>query len=428
MAGYMKDLGNGKYQFEVSKGHKGDGSRNKAYRTIQAKGKTPEAQLKYAEKQLALFIAEVENGQHQKPTHLSFSEYVEKWRESTSVKELAPKTRFRYFELLNLHILPQIGGYKLEDINALDIENAYNELRKPRKRKITKKDGAERTKEYILSETTLKRIHALISVILQSAYKKGLIKENPISRVDAPKVAEHEQNIYDDEQIQTFIEALEDAELQFKTIAHIALSTGAREGEIAGLELQAIDFEKKTMEIRQAAQYLPGKGVFLKPPKNKNSIRIIGLDDYVLNLISQLEHEHKILKVKLGTKWQGGNLGDITDDADKENSKPNMLFIQADGSPMYPYTPVKQLKKFLEEKGLPPLRFHDLRHTAASYAIFMGENVANVSRMLGHAKPTTTLGIYTHAFKKQHEVTAQKMSTMYAKKKEKDKGKDNKAN
>lgn len=356
----MKDLGNGKFQFEVSKGKDGTGKRDKAYKTVTVKGKTPEQILENAKQELAKFVRDIEKDDYSKPTHYTFASYVDEWKKGAE-RKLAVKTYFRYCELLKLHIIPQIGQHRLESINPIIIESAYEEMRKPCKRVITKKDGTKKETEYTLSESTIKHCHRLISAIMQSAYKKGLVRENPVVRVDAPKSESHEQNIYDDEQIQTLIEALEDADLQFRVIIHIALSTGAREGEITGLEWRDIDFVRKTIEIRQSAQYLPGKGIFLKQPKTKSSKRVIGLDDYVLGLIAQLQHEQKIRKVKLGTKWQGGNLGDDSEE-DKENSKPNMLFIQADGSQIFPYTPVKQLQKFLAEKGLPPLRFHDLRH------------------------------------------------------------------
>lgn len=409
MAGSVQNLGNNKYKITISHGFKEDGSRNRIFKTVTAKSEAA------AQKQADLLYAEIVKGEYLEPTKLTFSEYVDKWKVNAA-RETQPKTFYRYEELLRLQILPILGGYKLEAINPVIIESAYNKLREPRKREFLRKDGTKTVKEYTLSESTIKHCHRLIGLIMETAFVKGLVRENPIKRVKAPKVEAHEQNIYDDEQIQTLIEALEDADLQFKTIVHIALSTGAREGEVTGLEWKDINFARKTMEIRQSAQYLSGKGIFIKTTKNKTSKRVIGLSDNVLDLISQLQHEQKIRKVKLGNKWQGGNLGEVT--GTKEDEKPNMLFVQANGSPIYPYTPVKQLKKFLAEKGLPPLRFHDLRHTAASYAINAGENVVNVSSMLGHANPNTTLGIYSHAFRKQHEVTAEKMSGMYKAKKD----------
>jgi integrase len=53
----------------------------------------------------------------------------------------------------------------------------------------------------------------------------------------------------------------------------------------------------------------------------------------------------------------------------------------------------------LNDEGWPPLRFHDLRHTFASHLIIdLGLDPARVSRMLGHARITITLDIYTHLF------------------------------
>jgi integrase len=424
MAGYMKDLGDGKFQFEVSKGHTGGGKRNKSYKTIQAKGKTPEAQHKYAEKQLALFVAEVENGTYVKPTNLTFSDYVEKWKVSAS-RDLAPKTYYRYNELLRLHILPKIGGYKLEEITATSLEDAYNELRQPMKRKFKRKDGKTSEKEYTLSEQTLKHIHRLIGSIMQAAYRKGLIRENPVARTEAPKVKKKEPKIYESDQIASLIVALEDTDIQFKTAVHVTLAAGCRLGELIGLEWQDIDYDKCTIEIRQAGQYLPGKGIFTKDPKNETSKRIVAMPVPVMGIIAQMEHKEKCKRVNLGNKWQGG---DIKEKPEKQyEGRPNMLFTQADGSPIFPDTLSKQWRAFIKDKDLPKMTFHGLRHTSASYLIACGQDVVSVSKRLGHAKPSTTLSIYAHAFKKRDQESAKFMEGLYAKKEDKE-NKDNKAN
>lgn len=413
MAGYMKDLGNGKYQFEVSKGHTGSGKRNKAYRTIIAKGKTPEAKEKYAEKQLALFVAEVENGAYTKPTNLTFSDYVEKWKTKAS-RDLAPKTFYRYNELLRLHIVPRIGAYKLEEVNPTILEDAYEELRQPMKKVFTRKDGSKSEKVYTLSEQTLLHIHRLIGTILQKAYEKGLIKENPITRTDAPKVKKRDPPVYETEQITELIKALENADIQFKTAVHITLASGCRLGELIGLEWKDINYARSTIDIRQAGQYLPDKGIFTKDPKNETSVRTIVVPEIVMEFIAQLEHQKKLQKVKLGTKWLGGSITDIPEEG--EEPKPNMLFTQANGLPIFPDTISKQWRNFIQEKGFPKLTFHGLRHTSASYLIACGQDVVSVSKRLGHAKPSTTLSIYAHAFKKRDLASAEFMEGLYPKK------------
>lgn len=424
MAGYMKLIKGttNKFQFEVSKGKDGTGKRDKKYRTIIAKGGTPEAKLKNAEKQLALFVAEVETGTYIEPTKLSFSDYVEKWKVNAS-RDLAPKTYYRYNELLRIHILPQIGGHKLEVINPVILEDAYNELRKPLKRTYTRKNGTKREIEFTLSEQTLKHIHRLISTILQTAFRKGLIKENPITRTDAPKVKKHEPKAYDTEQIAVLIEALENTDIQFKTAVHVTLAAGCRLGELIGLEWSDIDYSKGTIEIRQAGQYLPGQGIFTKEPKNETSKRIISMPKPVMDFISDLEHEKKVQKMKLANKWKGGKIRDIKESED-EKGKPNRLFTQADGSPIFPDTLSKQWKAFVEEKKLPALTFHGLRHTSASYLISCGQDVVSVSKRLGHANSNTTLSIYAHAFKKRDQESANYMEGLYPQKE----NKDNKAN
>lgn len=419
----MRDLGNGKFQFEVSKGHTGGGKRNKAYKTIQAKGKTPEAQQKYAEKQLALFVAEVESGNFQAPTKYTFAQYSEEWKKSKE-RELAPLTFYRYCNLLRLHIIPEIGGYKLEEINALLLDTAYNNMRELKQRKYRKKDGTEKIKDYSLSEQTIKHIHRLIGTILQTAFRKGLIKENPITRTDVPHVKKKEPKYYDQEQISSLIAALEDTDIQFKTAVHVTLASGCRLGELLGLEWSDIDYDKCTIDIRQAGQYIPGQGVFTKDPKNETSKRIVSMPRPVMDMISHLEYEKKVSKVKLGNKWQGGN---IKDKAEREyDGRPNRLFTRADGSPMYPNRLSKQWKAFIDKSDLPKITFHGLRHTSASYLISCGQDVVSVAKRLGHSSSNTTLSIYAHAFKKRDEEAAVHMDKLYPQSEDKQQG--NKAN
>lgn len=415
----MKNLGNGKFQFEVSSGKDGKGKRNKSYKTVQLTGSTPEAILKKAEKQLAIFVAEVEKNEFIKPTHYTFSSYVDKWK-VTAERELAPKTYHRYCELLNIHILPQIGNKKLEAVDPIILENAYEEFRKTLKRVRSKKDGTKIEKEYTLSEQTLKHIHRLIGTILQTAFRKGIIKENPISRTDAPKVNKHDVQAYDTETIAILIKELEGTDIQFRICVHITLAAGLRLGELMGLEWSDVDYLAQTITIRQAAQYIPGKGTFTKTPKNETSIRTISMPAPVMEMIKELEHYQKVRKVELGSKWKGGCIRDKEKVKNNEEVKANRLFTQFDGSPMHPYTPTKQWAAFVKEKGLPHLTFHGLRHTSASYLISLGQDVASVSKRLGHSNINTTLSIYTHAFKKKDEEAANKMSLLYPEKKDTD--------
>ncbi len=223
---------------------------------------------------------------------------------------------------------------------------------------------------------------------------------------------------YDEEAIAELITALGDTDTQFQAIVHIALAGGLREGEVCGLEWEDVDYQNNTITIRQASQYIAGRGIFTKTPKNESSKRTISLPEPVMSILAKLENEKQAQKDLLGIKWQGGS---IRDRDDIEEEKPNRLFTKADGSPMYPNRVSKLWKEFVEKKGLPELTYHGLRHSSASYLIACGQDVVSVARRLGHSNSNTTLSTYAHAFKKRDVAAAIEMNKLYQPKKEKQK-------
>ncbi len=399
----IKHLGGNKYKITISAGFDGHGNRKRIYQTIEAKSEPA------ARKRAKILETEILKGEYIEPSKYTFAEYITEWSKD-SQRKLAPKTYHRYNELLEGRIIPSLGNIKLENLNPVLLENFYNEIRKPQKRVRlikNKETGTteKKTTTYTLSETTIRHYHRLINTILQTAFRKGIIRENPCSRVDAPRARKKELPIYNEEQISALINALEGTELKFKTCIHIALAGGLRLGEITGLEWPDVDFTNYTITISRTSQYLPGKELITKPPKNETSKRIVTLPFRVMELIKELEYSQKLDRIKLGSKWQGSN----------------RLFLTWDGASMHPHTPSKWFHKFLEENNLPALPFHGLRHTSASYLIAAGQDVVTVAKRLGHSNSNTTLAIYAHSFQKKDAEAACRMEGLYTKQ-EKQKG------
>lgn len=400
---YIKFLGENKYQATISAGYDELGNRKRVYKTFTAKDE--DAALKKAIK----LETKVEKGTLQVSTKYTFSQYVDQWKKDAE-RKLAPKTYLRYCELLNSRIIPYMGKVKIEKITPALLKNFYNELRKPQKREQIKKDGSKKVTVYNLSETTIRHHHRLIRSILQIAYKEGLLQENPCARVDAPIADKKDLAIYDEEQILALIKSLENEDIQYRASVHIALSGGLRLGEICGLEWKDVNYKDNSITISRTSQYLPKKGVITKCPKNETSNRTIMLPSDTMALIKELEQSQRIKAVKLGTKWQGRKFN--------SNSKvTGRLFTTELGAPMHPHTPSKWFHKFLKANNLPPLPFHGLRHTSASYLIACGLDVVTVAKRLGHADTNTTLKVYAHAFEKLDKSAANKMDQLFAKKK-----------
>ena len=73
-----------------------------------------------------------------------------------------------------------------------------------------------------------------------------------------------------------------------------------------------------------------------------------------------------------------------------------LMFTTRNGTPIHPRNLLRDFKKLLIVAGLPPIRFHDLRHTAASILLNQGIPIITVSRRLGHARASITLDVYGH--------------------------------
>lgn len=183
-----------------------------------------------------------------------------------AAKNLAPKTIFRYKELLDTRITPALGHLKIANIKPMHFLEFYNNLLEDGIRKDGKPGG--------LSPLTIKHHHRLIHAIFESAVQWQLLAINPVDHVTPPKVKKTEAGfleIDDIDMLLTALAPLNKSDLKYKAGTFITLASGMRLGELMGLFWSSIDFDKNTIQITQANQYLPAQGIFTKEPKNYSS-------------------------------------------------------------------------------------------------------------------------------------------------------------
>ena len=342
-----------------------------------------------AEKLLAEFVLEIEKGMFIEPGKLTFADFVERWLKDYAESNLAPKTLFHYKKMLDSRILPAMGHLKIEQIKPTHLLEFYANLQE----EGIRNDGRPGT----LSAKTILKHHRIISSILNDAVQWQVLASNPASRVKPPKTTKKQAACYDEEQVAKLMEALENEQLKYKTLIYLAIFTGCRRGELMGLEWQDIDFNKGTLEIRQASQYLPGQGTFTKGPKNESSERLMALPASIMTLLKQYKTYQAAERLKVGDLWKGSD----------------RLFATWDGQPMHPDTISKWFPKFLKRHGLPPLPFHGLRHTAATMLINQGLPAKSISGRLGHADIGTTYNIYGHYLKSADREAADRLETVF---------------
>ncbi|MCL6560226.1 MAG: site-specific integrase [Firmicutes bacterium] len=383
MAGWVEKRGENTWRLNAPGGTGPDGKRVVYRKTVEAKSK------REAEKLLAEFVAEVQKGQYVEPSKLTFAEFVERWLKNYAEKNLAPKTLFRYKQILESRVLPAMGHLKVEQIKPFHLMEFYANLQEDGIREDGKPGG--------LSEKTILYHHRVISSILNDAVEWQVIPSNPAARVKPPRVQKKPAACYDEEQTAALLAAAEAEEAKYRVLINLAVFTGLRRGELMGLEWKDIDFAAATLRVHQASQYLPGRGVFTKEPKNESSVRILALPSFLVVMLKQYKKEQAEARLKAGDLWQGSD----------------RLFTTWDGQPMHPDTISKWFPKFLKKHGLPSLPFHGLRHTAATMLINQGLPAKSISGRLGHANIGTTMDIYGHYLRSADREAADRLEQVY---------------
>ncbi|MEW5954698.1 MAG: tyrosine-type recombinase/integrase [Bacillota bacterium] len=252
-----------------------------------------------AEKELALFIDRIEKGQYIAPSKLTFSDFVARWMRDYAETNLEPKTVEFYNEKLT-RILEAMGHLKIEQIKPTHLLEFYANLQKGGVRLDGKPGG--------LSANNIRHHHRVISSIMQDAVEWQVIPSNPAARVKSPKVLRKQAGCYDEEQAALMLAALENEpkdKIKYKVAVTLTLATGLREGELMGLEWQDIDFAAGTLEVRQASQYLPGRGTFTKEPKSEASKRVISVPAPVMSLLQEYKNYQAKERMEVIDMWRG---------------------------------------------------------------------------------------------------------------------------
>ncbi|MBS4032646.1 MAG: site-specific integrase [Clostridiales bacterium] len=338
--GSIERRGKNTFRLVVSDGRDSSGNRIRQTKNITVHATTEKAQEKEAKKALAQFVSEIERGEYYGSAKMPLMEFIKIWLRDHAEKNLAPKTYARYKEILKGRITTAIGHLRLEQIRPAHLVKFYSDLQEDGVRKDGRKGG--------LANKTIQQHHRILSSMFATAVAWEAMGSNPASKVRPPKVEKSDVGSYDEEQTAALLIALEKEPQdvsKYKTAVILALTTGARRGEIMGLEWQDINYDKGTINIVRTSQYVEGKGIITKSPKNESSKRTVPVPKSIIALLKKHKSAQKKERRKVIDLWK----------------QSDRLFTSWDGSPMHPGTVSKWFKAFLERHKLSPLPFHGLR-------------------------------------------------------------------
>lgn len=317
-----------------------------------------------ADRKLALFVAEVEKGNYNNQSSITFTEMSQMFLDKYAKNNLSDTTVINYKCQLNKYILDEIGKYKLPKLKKLHVQDLANKL----------------YEEYNLSSKTIKNYINLVSSILEKAVEWNYLRENVAKNVAIPKnynKQKKEQEIYNNEEIKKMFEALQAEPEPFKTMVYISFYTGARRGEVLALRWKDIDFDKNIIHIVQN-KIRKVDGTKIKETKNKRSRSFVA---------------PQVLITKIKEIYNNQN-------------KEELLFNY------YPATYTRMWQDFIKRNNLKYITLHDLRHTNGSILASKGVDIVTIAKRLGHL-PATASAYYLHAVSEEDKKASEKLDNLF---------------
>ena len=196
--------------------------------------------------------------------------------------------------------------------------------------------------------------------------------------VDPPRNRRYEISPLSPEQARRLLEAVGGNRLEALYV--LALTTGMREGELLGLRWRDVDLDRETLQVRGSLQRIGGSLVVTEP-KTEHSKRQVALTPSAVAALRRHKATQAEERLRLGAAWRGENL----------------VFTNEIGRPIGAASLLRtSFHSLLRRADLPRMRFHDLRHSAATLLLAQGTHPKIVAEMLGHSRIATTLDLYSH--------------------------------
>jgi integrase len=274
-----------------------------------------------------------------------------------------PRTLRRYEEYVRLHAIPALGNIQLRKLSPSDLQLLYA-------KKI----------EHGLPPRSVLHLHMALHRALRHAQRRGLVRRNVAELVDPPKPQRCEMQSLSPEQARRFLAVVRTDRLEALYV--LAITTGMRQGELLGLRWRDVDLPGRSLRVTGSIQYMKGDGLRVSSPKTRSSRRQVMLSQIAIDALDRRREAQKHERAQSHDNWE----------------ERDFVFTSRNGKPLYATNIVnRSFPKLLAVAGVPRIRFHDLRHTAATLLLGQGVHPKIVSEMLGHASIGITLDLYSHA-------------------------------
>jgi len=339
-------------------------------------------------------LGQVASGTHATDRSTSAGEYLDRWL-SWREAEVKPSTLASYREAFTLYWKPAIGHLRLGDLRESHIRDTHAAMRKlntPAEatdrsdllRRLAAARGTWHGRRYRrlpLSEARIKRATAPLVAALNDCKAlpvspaKGIAVKVRRSRPlvwTEPRVTQWRRDgkrpapvmVWTAAQTGQFLDSIETDRLY--ALFHLAVYYGLRRGELEHLEWADVDLGTRRVHVRGDV-------------KSEDADRIITIDQGTADALEAWRERQMFDSLEWDAAWQDCG----------------RVFTREDGSPLRRGWASEHFKALVRRAGLPPVRFHDLRHGTATMLLAAGQHIKVISKILGHATSAFTADVYT---------------------------------
>ena len=329
----------------------------KRKRIERSGGKTKKEALQ----KMALMEAEILKKGYKEECKITVAELLDIWYQEYVELNCKGNTKSSRKRMIETHLKPYLGNYKLKDVNTRIIQNFFNDK---------SKEG--------YSKSTLNMLKA----ILNSSFKYAIfplefIENNPVQNITMPKRKDvKDKHIITSEEMDIILKTA-NKELK-RMVMQFAYYTGMRSSEICGLQWEDVDFDNKVIHINHnLITSSSRKNYTLDTPKTKGSKRDIFIDDMVISILKKQRISQKENQLKYGELY----------------IKNDLVFTKENGHFLSNHL-LADWVTYISKKTDIPFSMHSFRHTHATILLEAGVSAKDIQTRLGHSDISTTLNIY----------------------------------
>lgn len=312
-----------------------------------------------AKEKLTTARAEVQQGLPLPAGRQTVAQFLTRWLEATR-PTIRPSTHTRYEIDVN-RISAALGKVQLAKLTPHHCQVFFNDL------------GTQ------VSPRSVLHCRAVFRRALNVAVKWGDLARNPVRLTDPPRIESRETAALSFEEARRILDAFAGHPLEGLVTA--ALATGLRQGELLGLSWDDVDFDGAALHVRFQLQRRNGEWS-LTEPKSKKARRSVPLLPSAIEALHRQRTRQIEDRMRAGERWTATN--------------PALVFTSQVGTPLDAPNVTKRFQARLDETGLPRMRFHDLRHGAATLLLAQGADLRTIMQALGHSQISLTANTYTH--------------------------------